>query len=507
MTQKRRHINNEKCDKNESKKTRVESATNNMSPSLFTPRQYADFSTRLAEETQLADKWARQGRYVSTRPPRMGCELECCLINDSFLPAPEAADFIKTYADDSATFELGRFNVEFNIPPMVLRGAAFAVMQKNMEDILRRAAQAAQKNGNHIFMCGMLPTLTPADFVAAMVTDMPRYQMLERELKVMKQGHPFAVNLGYGDGVQFAVNSAAIEAAATSFQAHLEIAENNSATFFNAAQAAMAPVLAAGANAPFFMGRKLWAETRVPLFEQILYERFTAGQRAKKRRRDDIFGLHYLRRSVVELFMQNHDYFPPLLPLCEDSPPSKMRHLMLHNGTIWRWNRPIMGFAEDGSPQLRIEHRPLPSGPTVADMCANLAFFIGLVYAWHKNYAAAEWLPFAVIRDNFYAAARDGLECEITWTNGKKAPIRELLLKEIIPAAADGLSRLSDLDENDCARVLEIIRARAQNNQNGAQWQRRYVEKHGGGTAGMARLTAAYWQNQQSARPVHEWKV
>ncbi|MBE8157951.1 MAG: glutamate--cysteine ligase [Betaproteobacteria bacterium] len=475
---------------------------------VFSEKQFAEFSARLDAETKLAARWAAENKYATPNPPKIGCELECCLVGDAFLPAPLAAEFMRAFGGESAAYELGRFNIELNLPPLPLSGAAFSAMENALCRHMQQAAAAAQKTGAKIYAGGILPTLSPADFVSEMIVKNPRYEMLERQLRIMKKGRPFAVNLGYNDGVQFAANSAAIEAAATSFQAHLEIPESESGAFFNAAAAASAPVLAAGANAPFFMGRRLWAETRVPLFEQILFERF-AGQKnpsGEKRRREDIFGARYLRGTAAELFSQNRANFPPLLPLAEDSPPEKMRHLALHNGTIWRWNRPVMGWTKNGNPALRIEHRPLPSGPTCADMAANMAFFVGLTYALQESFAAGDAPPFAKIRANFYAAARDGLDSVLSW-RGKKGAARELLLAEFLPLAAGGLSRLSQLDLADGEKYLDIIRRRAKKNQNGAQWQVRYAAKHGGGTAGMARLAAAYWENQESNRPVAEWKI
>ena len=482
---------------------------------VFTGKQFSDFAARLDAETELAGRWAAENKYSVSHPPKIGCELECCMVGDSFLPAPRAEELMKALAGSSlASYELGRFNMEFNPPPISLSGAAFSAAEDALRGCLRQAAAAAKKIGVKIYAGGILPTLSPADFITEMITDNPRYMMLERQLQRMKKGRPFAVDLGYNDSIQFAVNSAAIEAAATSFQIHLEVKESESAAFFNAAAAASAPVLAAGANSPFFMGRKLWAETRVPLFEQILYERFAGGENlfGGRRRREDIFGLRYLRGSAVELFTHNRGNFPPLLPLVQDSPPEKMRHLSLHNGTIWRWNRPVMGRTKNGRPELRVEHRPLPSGPTCTDMAANMALFIGLVYELRESFLGGgapkspPKLPFAEVRANFYAAARDGMDAVLSW-GGKKQTARELLLTEILPMAAGGLSRLSQLDGADGGKYLEIIRRRAEKSQNGAQWQTRYIAKHGGGTAGMSRLAAAYYKNQESNRPVSEWEI
>ena len=77
--------------------------------------------------------------------------------------------------------------------------------------------------------------------------------------------------------------------------------------------------------------------------------------------------------------------FPVLLPETDREDPiealdsgqaPKLTELRMHNGTVWRWNRPVYDVV-DGLPHLRVENRVLPAGPTVVDMVANAAFFYG----------------------------------------------------------------------------------------------------------------------------------
>jgi hypothetical protein len=80
--------------------------------------------------------------------------------------------------------------------------------------------------------------------------------------------------------------------------------------------------------------------------------------------------------SVFDLFKENVQYFPALLPICEDEDPlaaldrgvcPQLAEMSLHNGTIYRWNRPIYAVV-DGKPHLRVENRVLPAGPSVATL-------------------------------------------------------------------------------------------------------------------------------------------
>ena len=187
-----------------------------------------------------------------------------------------------------------------------------------------------------------------------------------------------------------------------------------------------------------------------------------------------------------------------------DEPEEILPHLRLHNGTIWRWNRPLIGFDEDGTPHLRIEHRVVPSGPSVIDAIANAAFYYGAVYALAKESAPPESrLPFENARENFYAAARDGLEAEVTWHDGRVVGCRELILELLLPTARTGLEALG-IDQGDIDGYLGIIHARTTTGQNGATWQRNYVASRG---CGMAEMTRAYLDLQDSGSPVHEWPL
>ena len=363
------------------------------------------------------------------------------------------------------TIEVGKHNIEFNPPPMpVARAAGIAA---TLADALRRASARAQTFNAAVISVGLLPTLTPADFTVAMMTDSERVALLLARLRELKGGgdNVFAVNIGAGEGLYIAVNSAVLESATTSFQIHLQVPVQNAANYYNAAQLIAAPLISASANSPFFMGRRLWEETRVPVFEQILYERFT-HEGGKRKRRDDFFGAQYLNHSLTEIYEQNLR-LPVLLPvLSEDG--AHLPHLSLHNSTVWRWNRPVLGFDDNGAPTLRIEHRGLPAGPTAADMAADAALFIGAVCALSKNLNLADAPPFAKTRDNFYAAARDGLRADLHWFNGKVINAAELITKNILPLAKKGLQTLG-AEEDEINTIAEVILRRAESGQNGAQ--------------------------------------
>src|SRR5262249_38950213 len=148
----------------------------------------------------------------------------------------------------------------------------------------------------------------------------------------------------------------------------------------NAAMIASAPMVAVSANSPFLFGKSLWEETRVPVFERAV---MTPGFESKNGSLPPRvgFGSGFTQKSLYEIFRENLE-FPILLPLHFSKKKEEFCHVRLQNGTIWRWNRPVIGIDSQSKPHLRVEHRVCPAGPTIADMVANIAFFLGLVHVW-----------------------------------------------------------------------------------------------------------------------------
>ena len=112
-------------------------------------------------------------------------------------------------------------------------------------------------------------------------------------------------------------------------------------------------------------------------------------------------------------------------------------------------------------------------------------------------------LSFSQCRDNFYQAARYGMNAQVDWWNGQRYKLRRLLGQQLLPAAHEGLQNLG-LDRADIDYYLAIIQARIHRGRNGATWQRAFVAKHG---ADMTQLTQAYLRYQRSGLPVHSWAV
>lgn len=216
------------------------------------------------------------------------------------------------------------------------------------------------------------------------------------------------------------------------------------------------------------------------------------------------FGTGYVQKSLGECFEENLELFEPLLPTIMDEPLEKLAHLRLHNGTIWRWNRPLIGFGPDGRPHLRLEHRVIAAGPSIIDTIANAALFYGLVTSLAARARAPEaQLPLAQARENFYSAARDGLAAQITWLGGGQGSVRDLLLGRLLPLARRALER-GGLNSATIDRYLGVIEQRLRTGRTGAAWQRAHVAKYG---KDMPSLVSTYRANLRSGAPVHEWDI
>jgi hypothetical protein len=212
------------------------------------------------------------------------------------------------------------------------------------------------------------------------------------------------------------------------------------------------------------------------------------------------FGSCYARESIFECFQENLEHYPVLLPRLFDSSPDRFEYLRLHNGTIWRWNRPLVGFDDDGTPHIRIEHRVIPSGPTVTDMIANAVFSYGLIENLYQEFSEPA-ITFSQAKHNFYQSARHGVDARMVCSCKSRTGLSKLLINNLLPRAKEGLQSLN-IRSGDIEYYLEIIRERVETGRTGARWQRDFIEKH---TGDFSRMTAVYLENQKQGRPVHQW--
>ena len=301
-------------------------------------------------------------------------------------------------------------------------------------------------------------------------------------------------------------------------QLHQQVSPDRFHTLWNAAQAIAGVQLAIGANSPFFFGRELWRETRIALFEQATDTR-PEELKAQGVRPRVWFGERWIT-SIFDLFEENVTYFPALLPVCEPEDPvevlehggvPKLGELRLHNGTVYRWNRPVYDVVR-GKPHLRVENRVLPAGPTVVDTLANAAFYYGLVRMLiDEERPIWSRMSFSAAEENFHAGARDGIDARVFWPGLGEVPASELVLRRLLPLAHEGLQRW-EIDPWDRERLLGIIEQRCLAQRNGATWQTEtfhqlYDDKGMDRAQALREMTVRYRDLMHANEPVHDWPV
>ena len=469
--------------------------------SRFNKQDFKTFEGLLRQETEQLQQWFRDQAFAGGELTA-GFEMEAWLIDADYRPAPRNDDFFSRCQSPMIVPELAKFNIEYNVEPQALHGSALSMLRREINNTTTLCHDIARQMDIDVVMMGILPTLSESDLTLANMSQTERFRALNEQVLRLRKGRPLHLAIQGAEHLRASHFDVMLESAATSFQIHLQVPQQQAARYYNASCLVSAPLVAASANSPFFYGKDLWDETRIPLFEQSVSLQAHEGSECAALRRVT-FGSGYIRESLFEAFAENLHCFPVLLPAQLDT-PEPLDHVRLHNGTIWRWNRPLIGFNNQGQAHLRIEQRVVPAGPTEVDSIANAALYYGLVRMLATQDVAPETLmDFSATRDSFYKAARLGLRASIPWLDGQTGPVTRLLLDELIPMARQGLEDM-DIDKTDIDDCLGIIEARVRSGRNGAGWQRAYVDKHG---MDMKALTAAYLEHQRTGVPVHEWPV
>jgi len=465
------------------------------------------------------DVFARMLAEARFHPERrsFGLEIELNLTNDAGDPALINAAALEAIADPAFQTELGQFNVEINVPPRLLEGAVFADLERDARASLNDAEQRARTVGAHMMIIGILPTVGSDHLRAEVFSANPRYALLNEQIFAAR-GEDLEISIDGVERLSTHADTIAPEAACTSVQLHQQVEPEAFASHWNAAQAIAGVQVAVAANSPFFCGKELWRETRIAVFEQSTDTR-PEELKVQGVRPRVWFGERWVT-SIFDLFEENVRYFPALLPVCEDEDPletlergdvPRLGELRLHNGTIYRWNRPIYDVERD-QPHLRVENRVLPAGPTVVDIMANAAFYYGLLRMLVEDDRPV-WsqMSFSAAEENFHAGAREGIDARVYWPGLGEVPAAELVVRRLLPLAHEGLARYGVATE-DADRLLGIIERRCVTLQSGATWQsklfhRLYDDKGLDRAEALREMTRRYRDHMHSNQPVHDWPV
>ena len=430
----------------------------------FTRADRTRYRQKVRHSLDVFARMLREARFDTSRQT-IGCEIELNLVDERRRPGdaqrggPRARSPTRTSRPSSAS-STSRSTCR--------RARCRARRSPSFEDqvraVLNSAEQAARGIGAQLMMIGILPTLQPDHLDLDTLTANPRYRLLNEQIFAARgEDMPLAIDgperlRGHGrhDRAGGGLHQRAAAPAGG--------AGRLSPRYWNAAQA-IAGVAdgASGANSPFLFGKELWRETRIAAVPAG--HRHPLGRAQEQGVRPRVwFGERWIT-SIFDLFEENVRYFPALLPICDDEDPAAvldrrrraaLAELRLHNGTVYRWNRPVYDVV-DGEPHLRVENRVLPAGPTVVDMLANAAFYYGLVRALADDERPV-WtqMSFDAAEENFHAGARHGIDARVFWPGLRRGAGGRA---GAAAAAADGRTRGWPRWGVDAARARPAARA------------------------------------------------
>ena len=483
----------------------------------YTREQRQQYREKVRRDLDVFERMLSHSQFEFDRP-MTGMEIELNLVSADYSPKLDNAKVLAQIENPDYQTELARYNIELNVRPRPLPGNSALELEQDLRASLNEAERRANEVGSHIVAIGILPSIMPEHFEGDWISENIRYTALNNAV-LDARGEDVWLEIDGPSGERIArySDSLAPESACTSMQLHLQVEPERFADHWNAAQVLVAPQLALGANSPFFLGQRLWAETRIPLFTQATDTRSVELKNQGVRPRV-WFGERWIT-SIFDLFEENVRYFPSLLPEISDEDPEAvfesggvptLAELRLHNGTVYRWNRPIYDIV-GGRPHLRVENRALPAGPSIIDVMANAAFYYGALRklaeedrpVWTKmSYVGAE--------ENFEIGARDGIDARFYWPGFGEVSATELVLRRLLPLAVEGLTEWG-VSQAVIDRYLTIIERRCVTGVNGASWQTDCVERLE--DRGMARDVALremlrrYAEGMHSNEPVHTWEL
>ena len=466
----------------------------------YTKQQEQEFYQLLQQETNLLKQWIKAKKFKNSLRV-CGYEAEGWIIKEQEgVPYACSDKFLEDVADSHITPELSKFNFEINGNPFPVNKDLPLHLKEDFQFYWKKCSHAAAQQKSRILFIGTYPDLTRIPFGMKQIFPRNRYYAINNRIHSLRKKSAH-INIQGRDTLILNTSNIIHEAETTSLQIHLQTDFSEAKDFYNASLIASPIMCALCANSPFVYGKELWDESRIPLFEQVIsLDIIQNGQKVSRVG----LGHGFVDQCISELFEHNLLH-PILLPEIRNKEKKNLQHLLFHNGTIWRWNRPLIGFDEAGNVHFRIEHRVPSSGPSLVDMQANILFFIGLVHLI-KNHISRKklYINFQTLKKFFYLASQFGLSSEMKWLDEKTYKIHHLISEKLITPVKKELNRLSVDNSRTDYLINDVIKNRAASLQNGASWQKAFIHKFG---KKFDKMVESYWHNQQKDIPVYQWKV
>ncbi|PAU94183.1 CBS domain-containing protein [Aliifodinibius salipaludis] len=476
------------------------------------------FMKYVLKDLRALDRMLNEGDWFETDPIRIGAEQELCLVDQQAKAWPrnmEVLEKLQETENGNFTTEYAKFNLEINMEPLEFNGDCLSKMEQNLQKQVDKVRAATEELGGEIVLTGILPTIRKVDIDLKNQTPLQRYRALTQAINKLRGGD-YDLRIQGMDELLMKFDSPLLEACNTGFQVHLQVGPEEFVPKYNIAQLVTAPVLASTVGSPILFGKRLWNETRIALFQQSVDTR-TVGDHLRESSPRVTFGNKWVDESILEIFQEDTARYRVMLSsevtedvekLLDEGTPPDLRALQVHNGTVYRWNRPCYGIT-DGKAHLRIENRVCPAGPTVTDEVANSAFWLGLMNKMEDYYPnISEEMDFDDARMNFVAVSKMGLDTKLRWFDDQRINAVDLITEELLPIAKEGL-REAKIDDSDITEYLDIIEQRVTAGQTPSYWMLNnyasLMKEHGSKEQTLAAITTAMIKNQKKGEPVHKW--
>jgi hypothetical protein len=445
-----------------------------------------EFASRVAEEVEVLREEIEAGTFDNPQAI-VGLEYEFYAVDaetDALMRVPrrllEYIGFEK---------ELGLHNAELSTAPQPLSQYGLRAQEAEVQAKLDAALKEVTREGILLVSDGIWTVPPVGETATGYLTDSVEENgvRIATNMSGAVRYHAMA-NTDYAAELQLeaphvslAADTVMPESLISSIQPHYQMAHaHDLPENFRYALRIAGPLLAVSVNSPFFppdlyeadaetVLAEGWMENRVPVFESVLNpadgEKVTFPEDVATV--DEALERIASDETVVPADVETADRF--------DDAFAHFRH---KHGSFWRWVRPVFGGRTRTAANARIEFRPLPAQPTVRDTVALQAVFAGLLESLPRREHPVYDQSWAVARENFYAAVRDGLDADLRWITVDAAETTDVeeIYAELFELARDGLE-LRGLDAAEATRYIQPLRERVDRGVTPAGWKHGLVRR------------------------------
>jgi gamma-glutamyl:cysteine ligase YbdK (ATP-grasp superfamily) len=388
--------------------------------------------------------------------------------------------------------ELGLHNVELNTGVQPCNEAGIAALAREVEAKIRALQERAADEDIRFVSDGMWTIGPDHNSADAYLTEATHEEGLTLGINVSNavRYHAFGSMEGHQaigghvelPGTTIEADSAEPVSLTTSIQPHYQVRRAaDLPAFHGIALRIAAPLLALAANSPFvppelydraptreLLCADSYAENRIPVYEEMMNP---ADGPPKVRFPRDIEH----PADPLDRIVDDRTLVPAEISAGERFDDAFV-HVRHKHGSYWRWVRPVFGGASEDEANARIEFRPLAGQPTVADTVSLVALFVGAMSGMEAFAHPVADLDWTSAREDFYAAARDGLDAELTWitAEGERTTDTDRLYADLFDVAERGLEH-HGVAPGRAREWLAPLRERADRRLSPAAWKRRWV--------------------------------